>query len=265
MAVGDLGLTATHGQDTWANFLIEALSAQSAVLQAGASRILIDGKTANVPRILVNPAATWTAELAPIASDAGNADNVVLRPEKVANLVSTSREALEDAPINEVDAIGRSMIRGVASAIETLFFSDDAAVAGTSPAGLLNFTLPASGAGAVDVTTILTGAGIVQAAGGNPTAIFLHPTDMTAMKIAAFTGGYDLADALAPTVPYVTPNLTAGNGIVCDPRFILFGIRRDARVNWSEHHLFGNDGVAARVTMRVDWAPSDPAAFYVLT
>lgn len=265
----DLGLNATWGREDWSNVLIEALTAESAVLRAGARRIVVNGRTAHVPRVLVNPEADWVAELAELPSDAGDADTIELTPKKIGNVVAMSRESIEDAPINELDAVGRSLVRGVAAKIDQRLFSTAAATA-TAPAGLRATTLPGA-TGSVDFATIITGIGAVGAAGGLADTVFVSPGDLTALRIAAVSGGYSISDPTAPGIERVggaqllaTAALPDGTAIICQADFIALGVRRDARVEFSGDALFTKDAVAARVTLRVDWAVSDPNAFYLI-
>ena len=101
--------------------------------------------------------------------------------------------------------------------------------------------------------------------------MFLNAADLTALRIAVVAGGYTMSDPTAPGVEriggaqlYVAP-LTAGTAIVAESALIALGIRRDAAVDLSEDAAFSRDAIAARVTMRVDWEPADPAAFYVIS
>ena len=71
-------------------------------------------------------------------------------------------------------------------------------------------------------------------------------------------------EPIAGATLYPTPALNAGEAFVADTRHIVLAIRRDASVDFSEDALFTSDGVAARVTMRVDWGVGDPAAFAVI-
>jgi HK97 family phage major capsid protein len=264
------GLTTTWGQEAWSDTLIEALSAESAVLRAGATRVIAPGRVIHVPRLLVDPAADWVAELTNLPSDAGNADTVVLTPKKVANLIELSRESVEDASINELDAVGRSMVRGVAKKVDERFFSNSAATA-TAPAGIRNYTLPGSATPNPDVAGILDAIGAITTAGGVADTVFINATDLTTLRKAVVAGGYAISDPTAPGVERVggaqliPAPLTAGICIVCEARYISLAVRRDASVDFSEDASFGKDAVAARVTMRVDWAPADPNAFYVIT
>jgi HK97 family phage major capsid protein len=81
-----------------------------------------------------------------------------------------------------------------------------------------------------------------------------------------------MSDPTAPGVEriggatlYVAPALAAGTAVVCESRFIALAVRRDAAVDLSQDAAFSRDAVAARVTMRVDWEPSDPNAVYVIS
>jgi HK97 family phage major capsid protein len=263
------GLTTTYGQEDWSQTLIEALSLESAVLRAGATRVVSEGRSVHVPRLVVDPDADWVAELDELPSDAGDADEIVLTPKKIGNLVELSTESIEDASINQLDAVGRAMVRGVAKKVDARFFSNSAATA-TAPAGLLSYTLP-GGAGTPDVDGLLDAIGAVAGEGGVADTAFVNAADLTAIRKEVVTGGYSISDPTAPGVERVggaqliPAPVTAGSAVVCQASFIALAVRRDANVEFSNDAAFSRDAVAARVTMRVDWEPSDPNAFYVIT
>ena len=271
------GLATTWGREDWSTTLIEALVLQSALLRAGATRITTDARVVHAPRLKVHPAAAWVAEMAPIPSDSGDADTLVLVPRKVGNVLNLSTESIEDASIDELNAVGMAMVKGVATAVDAAAFSSAAATS-TVPAGLLSYTLPGTGAGGkVDIDGILDGVGAVQGHGGAPDTVFANPADITAIRKlkASGTGQYLLAPdgasvegspatrvggcALIPTA-----GLTAGHALVAEARFVQLAIRRDASVDFSADAAFTNDAVVARVTMRVDWNIGDPNAFYLI-
>lgn len=268
------GLSTTWGREDWSATLIEALVMQSALLRSGASRVTTDGRVVHVPRLKVHPQAAWVAELAPIPSDAGDADTLVLVPRKVANTLTLSTESIEDAPLDELTAVGNAMVKGVAVQVDQAAFSSNAATS-TVPAGLLSYTLPGTGAGGVvDLDHIIAGVGQVESHGGAPDTCFLNPADITKLRqLKATTGQYILApDAAdvegAPATRIAgcqllpTNGLAAGHALVCEARYVQVAIRRDAAVDFSGDAAFTNDGVVARVTMRVDWSVGDPQAFW---
>jgi HK97 family phage major capsid protein len=161
------------------------------------------------------------------------------------------------------------MVRGLAKKVDAKFFSNAAATT-IAPAGLLSYTLPGA-AGNPDTAGILGAIGAIAAAGGVADSVFLNATDLTALRIAVVAGGYTMSDPTQPGVEriggatlYVAP-VAVGTAVVCESRYVALGIRRDAAVDFSEDAAFSRDAVAARVTMRVDWEPADPNAFYVIT
>jgi HK97 family phage major capsid protein len=270
-----IGLSTTIGSEQWSDVLIEALILQSALLRSGATMTRTEGRVFHCPRLKVHPAAAWVAELAPIPSDSGDADTLVLVPRKVANVLNLSTESIEDASIDELTAVGNAMVKGVAVQVDAAAFSSSAATS-TTPAGLLSYTLPGGTAG-VSIDSILDGVGAIQGHGGEPDTVFLNPADQTAIrKLKATTGQYIVAPDAAdvegqPAVRIAgcqllpTNGLTAGTAVVCESRYVQCAVRRDASVDFSADAAFSSDAVVARVTMRIDWSVGDVNAFYVIT
>jgi len=259
----DLGLATTWGRQDWSPVLIEGLRKQSALGRAGARIIPIKGKSGHVPRILVDPEADWVDELEELPSDAGDADTIELVPAKLGNVVALSEESVEDAPIDELDAVGDALIRGTSSKVDSTFFSNaPAGVNPATPAGLLSYTLPGT-AGDVDLETLIAGLGVINGEGGNADTVFLSATDETGLVLAALAGKYAISDYLA--AQRIIAPLPAGTAVLCQANYIAVGVSRRADVKFSGHAMFSRDAVAAKVTLRVDWEPADPAAFYVIT
>src|SRR3954454_24096266 len=117
-----LGVNATWGAEDWAKFVLDHLSTQSVLLRAGARLIPVRGRVAHIPRVLSDGTATWTAEGGEIDSAAPDGDTLDLGPQKLANVVSLSNESIEDAPVNELDAVGNALTRSVATAIDAKAF-----------------------------------------------------------------------------------------------------------------------------------------------
>src|SRR5215207_5389063 len=117
------GLTVTWGRESWSPVLIEALSNESVLLRAGANRVVADGRSVHVPRLLVNPDADWVGELVELPTNAGDADTLELTPRKIGNVISLSRESIEDSAVAHLDAVGQSMVRGLAIKVDARFFS----------------------------------------------------------------------------------------------------------------------------------------------
>ncbi len=245
--------------------------------RAGATRVTTDARVVHCPRLKVHPTAAWVAEMAPIPSDSGDADTLVLVPRKVANTLSLSSESIMDAAISELDAVGLAMVKGVAVQVDAAAFSNAAATS-TTPAGLLSYALPGTGAGGkVDIDGILDAVGAIQGYGGVPDVAWMNPADITAIRKlkASGTGMYLLAPdgASVEGTPATrvgrvamlpTNGLAAGHALVAEARYVQLAVRKDAEVSFSSDAAFTNDAVVARVTMRVDWSIGDPSAFWLI-
>lgn len=170
-----LGINAAWGAQEWANFVLQHLAEQSALLRAGCRFIPTSGRIAHIPRTLTDGQAAWVAELAEIPSDAPTGDDLVLTPKKTANVVVLSNESIADAPVSELDAVGTALTRSVATAIDKKALSADAATA-TAPAGLLTASVPTQSGGVGDVDSFVSAIGAIESIGGvGPFVAFINP------------------------------------------------------------------------------------------
>ena len=194
MATAARGLSTTWGAEQWSETLIESLILQSALLRAGATRIVTDSRVVHAPRLVVHPSAPWVAELSELPSDAGQADTLVLVPRKLGNVISLSSESISDASIDELTAVGNAMVKGVAVQVDQAPFSNNAATS-TVPAGLLSYALPGTGAGdAVNIDGILDAISAIESHGGVPDTVWAAPSDIGAIrKLKSTQGVYLLA------------------------------------------------------------------------
>ncbi len=262
-------VTATWGRESWSAVLLEPLYQQSALLSAPVTRVVTDGRVVHIPRVLVDPVADWTAELAELPTDAGSGDTLQLVPKKVGDVIVVSNESIEDSSVGQLNAVGRMLVRGVSKKLDATFF-DAAASTALRPAGIRNGTLP-GGTGAVDVEGLIGAVGAVAAAGGTADTIFVSAADLTALRQSVVAGGYAISDPTAPGVEriagaqLVTAPLPAGTAIVAQADVLVVAVARDIAVEFSSDAGFGVDGTACRITARFDWAVGDPAGVYVLT
>jgi HK97 family phage major capsid protein len=274
--MASLGITATWGRQEWGNFLLRHLAEQSALLRAGARFIPIGGRILHLPRTLSDGTASWTAELAEIASDAPTGDELVLQPKKVANVVVLSNESIADAPVDELDAVGVAMARSVANSIDAKALSDDAATA-VAPAGLLTAAVLPQTGGVDDIDSYLSALGAIEAVGATgPYVIFMNPADKTALTLVKEATGSerpllqpDPTQAGAYTIGGAriisTSAMGAGTALVAEARQIVVGVRKDIEVAFSGDSRFTADAVVARVVARFDWGFNDPRGARLVT
>lgn len=267
-----VGLNATWGAEEWANYVLQHLSTESVLMRSGARRIRVRGRKAHIPRVLTDGNVSWVAELAEIPSSAPTGDELVLEPKKIANVVSLSNESIYDAPVDELDAVGNALTRAIATAIDARAFSASAATA-TEPAGLRSMALPAQ-TGGVTIDNIIRAVGMIAAAGGVATVVYINPTDLTALRLVKDTSNRPLlqpdlqaggAETIAGARIHPTPGLPAGTAIVAQSNQIVVGVRQDASVDFSAHAKFTADAVVARVVARVDFDVNDINGLAVVT
>lgn len=268
-----LGLNATWGRTDFAAYVLDHLASQSALLRGGARSVPVTGKSLKIPRVLSDGSASWVAEGAEIPSSAPTGDLIELIPKKLANTVSLSNESIADAATNELDQVGLALVRAVATAIDARVFSASAASA-TAPAGLLSYSLP-TGIGAVSIDNIIRAVGVIEAAGGVATTVWVNPADLTDLRLTKVAAGSnqpvlepDLqaagAERIAGATLIPTPALATGKAIVADAAQVILGIRKDAEVQFSADAKFTADSVVARVIARVDLAINDTNGLVLL-
>lgn len=270
MPAGPLGVAATWPTTDWAAFVLDHLREQSVLMQAGARVVPVTGSTRHLPRLVSDGTAVWVAEATDIPSSAPTADDVVLTPRKLANVVNLSTESIEDSPVGELDAVGNAMTAAVATAIDARALSAAAATA-VAPAGLLiaGYAIPAQTGGATSIDSYISAIGKVEAAGGTPNVAFVNPADLTALRLikSAPTGSNEYvlesdpqqrgASQIAGVRLLPTSKIAAGSALLVQADEIVIGIRRDVRVEFSSHAKFTSDQVVARITFRADWSWND--------
>jgi HK97 family phage major capsid protein len=269
-APGTLGAGFTPEQ--WAAYVLDHLAHESVVLASGATEIRTSAQTIHVPRVTGDGGVGWYTELEPIGAGDPTGDELVLTPKKCAALTTLSNEAVEDSNPDVLDAVGNSMVRAVALEADRAFF---AGTGGEMPQGLLTMTpaLPST-IGPVDYPTIVTAAGAVRAAGGQPNVVYLNPADLTTLQLA--TGADDrpliqpdatqgLSETIAGLRIFATPAVPAATALVGQADQIVVAVRKDASVAISQDAAFTADGTVARVVMRADCGVNDPDGLNVIT
>ena len=142
------------------------------MLASGATEIRTTGKAVHVPRFTGDAATNWYDELEPIGEGCAPGNELVLTPQKVAALCTLSNEVVADSNANALDSVGSKMVRSVALAADRALF---AGTGGKQPLGILNQTPPLPNVAPPDYVGIVTGAGLVRAAGGVPNVVSSTP------------------------------------------------------------------------------------------
>jgi HK97 family phage major capsid protein len=135
------------------------------------------------------------------------------------------------------------------------------------PTGVMTLTLPEH-EGAVDYAGVVNASGIIRAAGGRPSALYLNPADLTALQLAVDGMNRPLiqpdpAQGMSETIAglrvWATPAVTAGEALVAEASLLVVVLRQDATVAVSDQAAFGSDGSMVRVVARTDIGVNDEA------
>ena len=260
---GGLGQALTPEQ--WADFVLEHLSAQSVLIQSGATVVRTQNRVIHVPRITGDGGVGWYAELDPIGPGDPTGDELTLTPRKVAALSTLSNEAVNDSSPSALDAVGTAMMRAVALEADRAYFAGTGA-ANDQPTGVLTLAGLPSYVGAVDYTGVVSASGVVRAAGGIPNALYLSPTDLTQLQLAV--DGMDrpliqpdptqgMAQTIAGLRVWATPAVPAATALVAEAAQVVIALRQDATVAVSTDASFGSDASLVRVIARTDIGVND--------
>ena len=264
------GLGAAVTPEEWARYVLDHLSAASVLLASGATEIRTSAKAVHVPRVLTDDGAVWLDELEEIPEGPPTGDELLLTPRKVAKLVKLSNESVNDSDPAVLDVVGTAMVRGVGLEADRAMF---AGTGGKQPLGILNQAPALPGFdGAPDYAGLVSGAGLVRAAGGTPNVVYVNPADLTALQLATGTDDRPLIGdptqgappVIAGLAVWATPATPAGTAIVAQADQIVVAVREDASVVVSEHALFTSDGSVARVIARLDVGVNDPDGLCVV-
>jgi HK97 family phage major capsid protein len=149
-----------------------------------------------------------------------------------------------------------------------------AGTGGKQPTGLLNLAPALPGFdGAPDNAGLVSGAGLVRAAGGVPNVVYLNPLDLTALQLATAADDRPLISGdptqgappvIAGLSVWPTPAVPAGTAVVAQADQVVVVVREDASVAVSDAPLFTSDGTVARVIARLDVGVNDPAGLAVV-
>ena len=204
------------------------------------------------------------SESAPIGPGDPTGDELILEPCKVAALSTVSNEAVNDSDPSALDAIGTAMLRAIGLAADHAYF-DGTGAANNQPTGILTLALPGH-VGQVDYAGIVTAAGIVRGKGGKPDALYINPSDLTALQLAVDGMNRPLiqpdptqgmSETIAGMRIWATPAVPATEALIAESKQIVVCLRQDATVAVSSDASFGSDASLVRVIARTDIGLND--------
>lgn len=247
---------------------VEALLVKPALEQSitgmVTTAVRTDRHRVRFPILSADPTADWTAEGEEITPSTPEVKEVVSEPSKIAGLVITTSEMVEDSSTEVMNQIGAGLVRQITNSIDQAFFT---AMDAPAPEGLEHITPTTLEIGA-DLTNLDWAEEALALAAGAKSMLntfVCNPDDaLTLAKLKDSTGsnrGLLQADPSQPTgrviagVPMVTTTYVPAGTIWGIPKATThLVVRKDAEVKADSSAMFTSDKVAIRGIMRVGFA-----------
>jgi HK97 family phage major capsid protein len=272
-------------QEETAALLVEPLMAEAVVLAAGPRVFTSQGVPLNIPKIsALDLADPWRSENTLIAEADPTYSELVLLPSTLKSLKvlhRISNELSRHAVTSIATVLGAALVRRVASAIDRAFLVGDGAA--NTVLGIANQTgiQTMAAVGAPTVDDLHDALGLGMAANARPSAWFMNPRDLVALRKAKDTAGNYLVhpDPSAPGtfqllgVPvYVTTQIPTSGGagtnesriILADMTQVAVGRDQDVNVTLLEETFADFDQLGIRVTARFDVGLLNAAGVVIL-
>jgi HK97 family phage major capsid protein len=271
----------------------DQLIAKSAAFKSGITVIGTERGSLRVPRILADPAASWTSEAGTITPADANYDEVVATPRKLATIQVVSNELINDSNPKILELLQMQLARSLALKFDLGFFEGSGSapeilglkgVSGINTAG--SFTGNGSSAGGATNLDMFADA-IGQLAQDNAAAdvVVMHPrTWRQLLKLKEQASGNNKpllqdsagsgADAVKRSV-YGLPVLlssqlsvaeTTGTSTDTSSVYVyqansIVAVRRmDLRIEIDRSRLFNSDQSEVRAILRIDVVHPTPKA-----
>lgn len=231
-----------------------------------------------VPLITDDPSASWVREGAEIGTSAAQADDLAIRPAKIAGITVISSELADDSSADVSGIVGRGLARDIARQIDAAYFGNADAPAPSGLATLDGVTEISAGSSFASLDPFVDAMKESEILGMPVTNWVAHPDDVATIskiKRAAdsqerlITSVRDDAGSIARAIDGVpllqSPYVAAGTVWGIPSAASLFVRRTEARIETSDQQFFSSDRLAIRAIMRVGWGFINPPAIMKIT
>lgn len=274
--------------EEYAGYVWDRLAAVSVGLRSGFSVVDCGTDTLRIPRVTADAASGWVAEAGTISPTDPTISEVVATPRKLAVLVQSSTELVDDSSPSVLELLASNLLRSLALRLDLGFYEGS----GTAPeirglknqAGIGSVSLGTNGATPTNLDPFADAIGTLEQANAAATAIVMHPrTWLGLSKIKEVSGSTRpilFEAAGSPTdgirrsiygVPvYLSSQLsiteTQGTSTDCSSAYVYQGdqvvaVRRlDVRYEVDRSRLFNSDQIEVRAICRWDLVLPQAAA-----
>lgn len=252
--------------------LVDLVVDEKSVLFQVATVLNTSNHEVRVPLWTDDPDSDFSAEGGVIPLTAGDVDELVITPVKIAARVELSNEAVGDSNPDILSLYGKGLARSVVAKIDGRFFSSTAAVSGTSFQGVAasaftgTETVDNGGSAWSNLDFVHDAKGQIAENGGNATHIVIAPDLATTLaKTKTGTGSnvglFDTVQdglRLAGLRTIISRHVATGEAWVFS-KDTLFAVRRTGtQIVTSKDVAFDRDSVQLRATTRISWGSAAP-------
>jgi hypothetical protein len=251
----------------WIASLVPA-SAAAAVLDQGIQASFDGVYSISVPGVSL-PTAGWVGENLAIPVLQGSVSAATLSPSKLAAIIALTREMVDGSDAESI--MERVLLENVGASLDAAFFNSNAAVAGVSPAGILNGAISVSpataGSGAMVADISALAAAVAAVSGNSRMVLVCAPKQAEAIRlIAVDPPTVHASNALADkTVCAIVPaaiasaNSTPVISVSRETTLHMASPAADLVVSPStvaapQKGMFQTDSLALRYTQELAWA-----------
>lgn len=255
--------------EAFSKTIIDCARAKTAVIQAGGITVPWPSPSDHMTmaRVAADPAFVVYGENSQIASQNLTFDAIGFTAQKLACLITLSRELAEDAP-NAPALIEETIARALASELDRLALVGSGSA---EPNGLVNYTgvTATDSVGAIEWQDVHNAAVAVRAANHEPTAYICSPTiggDLDLLQ-ASTAGTWLGAPPSVANVPrFTTTNCPDADLFIGDWSQFVFALRQDATIEVSTQagDAFAKHQMLIKLTWRGDVGCLNSSAFHVL-
>jgi HK97 family phage major capsid protein len=256
--------------EAFAKPIIDFARNQSAVVRAGAVTIPWPSPSDRMvmARVAADPTFAVVAENSSISPQALTFEQIGFDANKIACLISMSRELAEDAP-NAPQIVEQTLGRALACELDRLALVGSG---NAEPNGLLNYSgiTPTDSVGAVEWSDVHNAAIAVQNGNFTPSGYICSPTiggDLDLIQASTAGTWLGAPPSLAGVPRFVTKNCPDANLFIGDWSQFVFALRQDAQieVSTSAGTAFADHQIWVKLTWRGDVGCLNAAAFHCLS
>lgn len=256
--------------------LIDALRAESVVVQAGARTVPLTSNKMTIAKLASDPVPAWRVENAAVNESDPTFTQVVFEPKSLAVMTKVSFELMDDS-LNISSELPRILSVALAQEMDRVCLLGS----GTAPepqgiANMSGISTTAHNAALTSYQPLIAGrTSLLTANVGEPSAIIMHPRDAGTLAGLVDSTGQPLVapNAVSGVRMLTTTKIAVDGGSGSDEstifmgnfRRLMIGMRQGIRVELLKERYADTLQYALIAHMRMDLAAEHEAAFHTIT